>query len=300
MKTAFVLSGGGNRGALEAGALLALFERGIIPEMLVGTSAGAVNAAALALDPTLAGAQQVAALWKTIRKDDIFPGNFFTYAWRFLTGADSLSPNDNIRRLIETHLPPSVRTFGDLHGVELYTTTANINTAEIFVFGEDKSASLVDAVMASAAASLALPPIVFDGWQFVDGAVCADVPISIAMQKGASDIYAIYVGTGAMPQRNIHGMLSLVQRAVAVSIYQQLLEDFEDVWQNPQVRLHFVPIMSLPEISDFDHAQQFIDEGKRVMQAYLNGQAIEPPALRAVQSAAPPGAVKWERNRRRR
>ena len=99
---AFVLSGGGNRGALEAGALVALFERGIQPDILIGTSAGAVNAAALALNPTLEGAQAVAAMWKTIKQSDIFPGNWFTFAWRFLTGADSLSPNDNIRKLIDT------------------------------------------------------------------------------------------------------------------------------------------------------------------------------------------------------
>ena len=49
---AFVLSGGGNRGALEAGALLALFERGIQPDILVGTSAGAMNAAFIAINPT--------------------------------------------------------------------------------------------------------------------------------------------------------------------------------------------------------------------------------------------------------
>ena len=40
---AFVLSGGGSRGAFEAGALVALFERGIQPDIVVGTSAGAIK-----------------------------------------------------------------------------------------------------------------------------------------------------------------------------------------------------------------------------------------------------------------
>ncbi len=294
---AFVLSGGGNRGALEAGALVALFERGIQPDILVGTSAGAVNATALSFNPTLEGAQQVAAMWKTIKQSDIFPGNWLTFAWRFLTGADSLSPNDNLRKLIERQLPPGVRTFGDIHGVRLYTTTANINTSEIFVYGDDPTASLVDAVMTSAAPPLALPPVEIDGWQYVDGAVCADVPISIAAEKGATDIYAVYVGTGALPQRNIHGIVNLGLRSVAVTVYQQLVDDLDDVWHNPAVRLHYVPMRTYPEIGDFDHAALFIGEGYRLMKAYLDGQP--PEAEVGVMSAPPPpGAVKWVKPRR--
>jgi len=294
---AFVLSGGGNRGALEAGALVALFERGIRPEILVGTSAGAVNAAALALNPTLDGARQVAEMWKTVKQRDIFPGNWLTFAWRFLTGADSLSPNDNIRRLIERQLPPGVRTFGDIKDVKLYTTTANINTAEIFVYGEDPSALLIDAVMSSAAPPLALSPITIDGYQYVDGAVCADVPISIAAQKGATDIYALYVGTGALPQKNIRGMVNLAQRSIAVTVYQQLIDDLDDAWRNPALRLHYVPMQTLAEIGDFDHASLFIEEGYRLMTAYLDGQPAE-VVVAPQATPAPPGAVKWVRPRR--
>ena len=72
---AFVLSGGGNRGALEVGALRVLVERGIRPEMLVGTSAGAVNAAMVASDPTLEGMQRLVNAWREVTKYDVYPGN---------------------------------------------------------------------------------------------------------------------------------------------------------------------------------------------------------------------------------
>ena len=68
---AFVLSGGGNLGALQVGALLVLMAEGIYPDMLVGTSAGAVNAAFLASDPTLEGVERLAEIWKRIKKDNI-------------------------------------------------------------------------------------------------------------------------------------------------------------------------------------------------------------------------------------
>lgn len=290
---AFVLSGGGNRGAFEAGALIAMFEHGLKPDILVGTSAGAMNATFMATNPTLDGAKQLAERWRQIKRSTVFPGNIFTAAWRFVTGKDSLSTNDSLRRYVASQLPPGMKTFGDIKGVRLYTTTANLNTSELFLFGDDPSASLVDAVMCSASTVPLFPPVVLNNWQFVDGATVADVPISIAVAKGASEIYAIDVGTGARPRRDIHGVFNIVQRTVAVLGHQQLIEDFEDVAQNTNVKLHYLSIQSFPEIGDFDHANQFIDEGYRLTNDFLDGKM--PPPVAAMGDTAPPGAVKWKK-----
>lgn len=290
---AVVLSGGGNRGALEAGALLALFERGIKPEILVGTSAGALNATFIAINPSWDGAQQLADSWRKIKREQVFPGNALTALWRVISGADSLSPNDNLRRYIETTLPPGVKTFGDIKGVRLYMTTANINTAELFLFGDDPTALLVDAVLSSSAAPPLLPPITFNGWQFSDGASVANVPISIAVAKGATEIYAIDVSTGAVPKRDIHGIIDVALRAIGVMEHQQLLDDLEDVANNTNIKLHHLMIQSFPEVSDFDHANQFIDEGYRLMKDFLDGKRPTPPMIQVMGSPAPPGAVKW-------
>ena len=70
-RTAFVLAGGA---ALEAGMVHALYERGIVPDLLVGTSAGALNAAFLASrPPTVATAGELAAIWRGLRRSDILP-----------------------------------------------------------------------------------------------------------------------------------------------------------------------------------------------------------------------------------
>ncbi len=297
---AFVLSGGGNRGALEAGALVALFERGIRPDILVGTSAGAMNAAFIATNPTLDGARLLAERWKQINQDIVFPGNLLTKIWRFLSGADSLATNNSLRQYIQSQLPSGIRTFGDIKGVRLYTTTSNLNTSEIFLFGDDPSASLVDAVLASAAVPPLLPPILFSGLQFVDGAVCADVPISIAAEKGGTEIYAIDVGTGAIPKHDIHGVLNIAQRVIAVLSHQQLLDDFVDIQHDTNVKLRYLLIQSYPDIGDFDHADLFVGEGRRLMSEFLDGKPPAPQGLpmTGMTAPAPPGAVKWERRRR--
>src|SRR3982750_2528342 len=110
---AFVLSGGGNRGALQAGALKALLERGIYPDLIVATSVGALNGVTLAADPTVAGAGRLAEGWRHIRRGDIFPGNPMTISWRILTRQDSLHSRDNFARFVLGQLPANVRRFKD-------------------------------------------------------------------------------------------------------------------------------------------------------------------------------------------
>src|SRR5512139_4106038 len=78
----FVLSGGANRGALQVGALQALTAHHIKANLVVGTSAGALNGVYYAYDPTPAGLERLAQLWIDTKKDDIFPGNRLTMAWR--------------------------------------------------------------------------------------------------------------------------------------------------------------------------------------------------------------------------
>src|SRR5215470_9598226 len=73
-RTAFVLAGGAALGAMQAGMVHALYERGIAPDLLIGTSAGALNAAFFASRPaTVATAQELAAVWRGLRRSDILP-----------------------------------------------------------------------------------------------------------------------------------------------------------------------------------------------------------------------------------
>src|SRR5438093_12880853 len=91
LRTAFVLSGGGNHGSAQVGMLRALLERGILPDVVVGTSAGALNGSAVAADPTMRGLDHVASVWSALRTEHIFPGGRFGRAWSLLSGGDHLS-----------------------------------------------------------------------------------------------------------------------------------------------------------------------------------------------------------------
>src|ERR687893_1003202 len=70
---AFVLSGGGNLGALQIGMLRALAEQEIRPDLIIGCSVGAINGAGLAEDPTLVGVARLEQLWRELDGRDLMP-----------------------------------------------------------------------------------------------------------------------------------------------------------------------------------------------------------------------------------
>jgi hypothetical protein len=72
-KTAFVFAGGGSLGAIQVGMLKALVARGFTADFVVGSSVGAINAAHFAGDPTPAGVARLEALWRGLRRADVFP-----------------------------------------------------------------------------------------------------------------------------------------------------------------------------------------------------------------------------------
>ena len=99
MTTAFVLSGGGNRGPLQVGALAALLERGIVPDMMVGTSAGSLNSGFMAAKgPELATIPLLMDAWRSATGEVVYPGNVFTIAGRLIDGQDGLFPTEGMRQ----------------------------------------------------------------------------------------------------------------------------------------------------------------------------------------------------------
>ncbi len=268
--TAFVLSGGGNRGPLQVGALDVLFREGLRPDFLVGTSAGAINAAYVAARGEQADMRELAALWHQARRDVVYPGNALTVAWRFLIGADSFFPGYGIRHLIQSNLPPGVHTFGDLR-LPCYVTAVDLRTSRLYLFGEDPRAPLVDAVVASASVPGIHPPVDYHGLQLVDGGVVAAVPTHIALEKGATRLYVINVGYGGEPREPVHGVINILKRVLDTFVVQSLLDDLAVAAADPTVELHHIHITAFKDVpfTDFDHVDEMIQAGREAAEMYL-------------------------------
>ena len=287
---AFVLSGGGNRGALQVGALQVLLEAGIRPEMLVGASAGALNAAFLATDPTPAGARRLGEIWQQVTKEDVYPGGPLRVAWHLLTHRDSLYRSDNFRAFLEANVPSGVRSLRHL-AVRLYIVATDLATGRLYLFGEDPEGSLLDAIMASTAIPPLLPPWPHGGRLLVDGGVAANLPVSVAVEKGATKVYALEIWGGQPPKNSHWNLWEITAWSIVALMRQQWERDLVLCATHPEVTLHHLPLYTERPLAfdDFSQAAELIAEGRAAAEAYLAAQSLP----QAVSEIAPiPG---WKR-----
>jgi NTE family protein len=285
---AFVLSGGNNRGALQAGALLSLLGRGIRPDLIVATSVGALNGVALAADPTLAGMQRIAERWRTLRRSDIYPGNSLTAGWRILTGRGSLHERASFQRFIVTMLPPGIRRFGDLK-IPCVVTATVLRTGQLRLFGADPQERIVDALLASTAIPPFFPPYRYGDEWLVDGAVVASLPLAQAIARGARTIYALEIFDQAAPASGI-GLLQTLSFSLSAMLSRQHEQErkIAELGRQRGVAVHYIQLTGGQNLAynDFSQGAALIESGERAAHAYLDAlPAPQPPPYRKLATA---------------
>lgn len=274
----------------------ALFERGIVPDMLVGTSAGALNAALLATNPTAATNEQLVQMWLNTRVSDIFPKPKWMMILRGLLGGNGLDDDAARTRQFLKSLPAGVRTFGDLK-VPLYLTTADLQTGRLYLYGDNPNASLVEAALASTALPVVWDPEMVGGHQFVDGGVVANLPVSVALDRGANVVYALDLqNPGPWPLKK--GLIDIARHSLNVLNYNQGLRDIARALSLPNVTLHYISlgdIFSDVDLQDFSHTAEMIELGYRRAKDYLDHPTPNVMPRRVVTAAevTPPGATPY-------
>jgi NTE family protein len=251
-RTAFVLSGGGNQGVSQVGMLRAMLERGIQPDVVIGTSAGALNGAAIATDPTLAGVEALADVWLSIRSGEVFPGNKLARAWNVLRRDDHLFTNEGLLAVItRAHAAP---TFGEM-AVPLRVIATDLDTGEEVVLA---AGAVEPALLASTALPGLLPPIEHDGRLLVDGAVTNSVPFWHALSGPIDRIYVFNV-TGALATRRLRSPLDVAVRAFAIARNQRF--ELELRHAPPDVDVVVLPAPAdQRELFDFSDSLMLIEE----------------------------------------
>ena len=181
-RTAFVLSGGAGLGAIQAGMLRALYEREVRPDLVVGTSVGAVNSAFIASRPqTPHTADELAEIWRGLGRGDVFPLNPLTGFLGFFGARDHLVPDASLRGLLDEHLE-----FGRLQDapIELHVIATDVLSGTEVRLSRGNA---LEAVMASAAIPGVFPPVPWRGQELMDGGVANNAPISHALEMGAEN-----------------------------------------------------------------------------------------------------------------
>jgi NTE family protein len=193
--TAFVLGGGGVLGAAEVGMLQALFEHDVRPDLIVGTSVGAINGALVAADPGPSAVDRLRGVWEELASQQIFTGSVLARLGTLARTRTHLHPREPLRDLLEAHLP--VQTFAELR-VPFQCVAASIEQAAERWFTDG---ALVDAVLASCAVPGLLPAVELDGEHYLDGGLVHSIPVGRAVALGADTIYVLHVGRIDRPLR---------------------------------------------------------------------------------------------------
>jgi NTE family protein len=185
-EVAFVLGGGGLLGAAEVGMLAALSQRGIEPDVVLGTSIGAVNGAIYAAEPGSAGVERLRAMWRDA--EGIWGGSAVQRLTTLARTRTYLQPFGEVRDRIAAVLP--VRRVEEL-AVRFQCVAASIERAAEHWFTEGP---LAEVVLASCAVPGVLPPVRVGDEHFIDGGIVNSIPVSRAVLLGARKIYVLQVG----------------------------------------------------------------------------------------------------------
>jgi NTE family protein len=187
MTTAFVLGGGGLLGAHEVGMLRALAEAGVKPDLVVGTSIGALNGVFVAADPAGA-ADRLSRMWQGEELRLAFSEKLWGRTVRLVRSGTHLHSFESLRQVLAAALPGP--DFADLE-LPFQCVASSIESASARWFS---GGPVVPAVMASCAVPGLLPPVEIDGAHYFDGGLVDSIPVGRAVMLGASTVYVLQVG----------------------------------------------------------------------------------------------------------
>lgn len=262
-REAVVFSGGGSLGAAQVGALQALYEAGITPDVVVGCSAGALNAAYLAVDPTPERVRSLEGLWRRLDQADVFPGGRFSVARRLAGRDDHLYSNRGLRSVIadnvevadlaNTRIPCHVVTTDLIAGEPVWWTSGRPE----------------DVLLASACLPGLFEPVPLAGSLHVDGGVSCPVPTQHAIDLGARRVWVLDVA------RQFHGWADDRMTAMDVLLESFAISRSQLARRSPIAGAH-QQIVNLPplrigrhDLRDFSQAARLLAAGREAGRAMI-------------------------------
>ncbi len=190
---AFVLSGGGSLGAAQVGAMRALLEAGIVPDVVVGCSVGSLNAAFIAVEPSLARRADLEDVWLGMRRCDVFPDGRFAVGRRLVRRQNHLYSPAGLRALVRRCVPLDDLADTD---VPVHVVTTDLRRGEPAWW---TSGDPADVLTASACLPAVFPPVALGASLHVDGGVACPVPTQRALDLGAARVWVLDVSSDFHP-----------------------------------------------------------------------------------------------------
>jgi NTE family protein len=242
--------------------------------MVVGSSVGALNGAYYAGNPTLEGIRRLDAIWRGLRRNDVFPLSWRTIV-SFLYRRDFLVGSGALRQLVDENL--GYRNLQDAK-LPVHIVATDILTGGTVVMSEGPA---VEAIIASAAIPGVFAPIHFNGLYLADGAVSSDTPITVAVARGARRLIVLPTGYACALQKPPAGAVANVLHALTLLVSRQLMNELQGLDHSID---YFVvpplcPLTGSPY--DFSRASELIERAAMSTDAWLSEGGLDHPRVHA-------------------
>ena len=261
--TAFVLAGGGSRGAVQVGMLAELVDRGIRADRVYGASVGAVNGAAYCGNPTPAGIQKLEGVWRGLTGEHIFPLGRVHGPWTFLQQRPSVHSNSGLRTIVEQGVD-----FERLEDAKIPLEVVTTSLSDGQEHWIDRG-PVVEAVMASAAIPAIFPPVTIGDDVLIDGGVVNNVPISRPIIAGARRIYVLLCGPLHFRPKAPRRPLEAVLTAFFVAVHARFARELAHLPPDVEVVVFSGGGDPDADYRDFSGTGGLIDAGRAEVAAVL-------------------------------
>jgi NTE family protein len=273
----YVFGGGGSRGALQVGMLQALSEHGVAPDLVTGTSVGALNGALVALDPKGA-ANRLAHSWSRITRAQVFPGNVLTQMRTLEHSKTHLFPNTGLASVIGEFLGDGL-SFKDLT-LPFGAVTTDTTSGRPHLIREG---SLLTALLASAAIPGIYPYVVRDGLHLCDGGVVANVPMQVALTMGARSLIVLDCFPPGCPPGQQDSFAEILLLTILVGMRAQAA--CEAIRVSEEVPVVYLPCSTGRVFSplDFSYTEELIEAAYDTARPFLATLDVTGPGLYGLQ-----------------
>ena len=266
MSIAFVLQGGGSLAAGQVGMLRALLEAGVRPDLIVGSSAGAINAVAFAQDPTARGLARLERLWAGLRRRTVFPLD----PWNVVAGLagrrDGLLSPRRLRVLLAGGL--ITRRLEDAR-IPVAVVATDLATGDPVTLTRGRA---LDTLLASTSIPGLFPPVPIDGRLLSDGGVSADIPILQAEALGATTCYVLPAALPPAAPGTPRGAIAFLLHALNQVFERTVATDLRAA--RAQVTMLPTPKQQVASPFDFRHTKLLIAEGYAATRAALTSVTL--------------------------
>ncbi len=283
-----VLSGGARMGAVQVGILRALSATGFRPAAVIGTSAGAFNAACVAFHPEDERHELLRSIWEELRFQRIFNRSPLRMFYNAVVRRDHFYSNAELRNLLQEHVrPDEIRAAA----TPLYIVATNLSSGEKTVF---HSGSVRQSVLASAAIPGFFAPVSIDGQLYVDGAVTANLDFDTAIALGARHIVAVDVSASVVPG-HARTIGAVIGRSIEIVLRERTFSTLERLEPRARVTLLRPGPLTMGRLAGIASMKDLLNEADRIGEELVarafDAQGRMTPGLFSTEPLAPMPAL---------